>query len=94
MGDLARRNLVQGYHEGEPEVRPLPLFSASALTSVGVCSSSTAGSSETVKTDRAVPFVKPTELGEYDSDRDDDESIGVHDPARKALYGDHCRGTW
>ena len=69
--DPARRHLVRDHHEGE--VQPLLLFSAPALTSDGVCSSSTAEGSETAEADRAESFVGPTELGEYDSDREDGE---------------------
>ena len=72
--DPARRHLVRDHHEGE--VRPLLPFSAPALTSDGVCSSSsTAEGSETAEADRAESFVGLTELGEYDAGREDDESM-------------------
>ena len=69
--DPARRHLVRDHHEGE--VQRLLLFSVPALTSGGDCSSSTAEGAETAEADRAESFVGPTELGEYDSDREDGE---------------------
>ena len=69
--DPVRCHLARDHQEGE--VQPLLLFSAPALTSDGDCSSSTAEGSVSAEAERAESFVGPTELGEYDSDREDDE---------------------
>ena len=69
----ARRHLVRDRQEGE--VHSLLPFSAKALTSGGDCCSSASEGSVSAVAERAEPFVGTTELGEYDSDREDDESM-------------------
>ena len=89
--DPARRHLVRDRHVGE--VHPSPLFSAEALTSGVDHSSGASAGSRSAAAERAESFVGTTELGEYDSDREDSESMRMYDATQTAVEGDNCQGT-